>query len=303
MPNFPTAAYLVDNARTQGEVKTALSDLANGLLGLLGAGSGAGSGLTIASGVVAPTHSLHLVDTQSSAATDDLDTITVGALEQGAVVALLATSAARTVYLTTAGNIAHPCLLSAVRPTRYMRVGSTWYCLETRILLDSLTASGSASLDFTKGIGSWADRYELVITDLRPATDADDAWLRLRDGTFQADAADYEFHAQTLGADSSAYSAIESVGESKIRLTVNTGNASSEGASGVVEVFNPGATSSSHRVLGRLGWMTSAATPVLRGANLIGHYNGAQNPVDGMRLLFSSGNIASGRAELWGFRR
>lgn len=302
MTDFATGTYLTDDARTQAEVKTAFTDSLGALREILGAGSGLGAELTIASGVAAPTYALHMVDTQSDAASDDLDTIAVGDFEPGAVIALVAANAARRVYLTTAGNVAHPCLLSATRPTRYMLVGSSWYCLEERILLDSLTGS-AASYDFTKGIGSWADKFELDIVDLRPAAAGDDLWLRLRDGTFQSDAADYEHHVQSLDTSLSTYDAVASVGDAKVRLTINTGNASNAGASGELRLFNPGASSASNRLLGRLAWATSAG--VLRGSDLVGHYNGAQNPVDGLQLLFSSGgtSIAAGRAELFGYRR
>lgn len=170
-------------------------------------------------------------------------------------------------------------------------------------LLDTQTLSAVATADFTTLIGTLCDVYMFVIVDLRPAVDSDDLWMRLRDTTFQADATDYEYHTQTLGADVATYSAVNSEGDSKIRLTVNTGNASNEGVSGVVLLFNPSVATSSNRVTAQLGWQTNAVTPVLRGSNTIGHYNGAQNAVDGARFLFSSGNIGSGTILLYGLRK
>jgi hypothetical protein len=122
-------------------------------------------------------------------------------------------------------------------------------------------------------------------------------------GIFQSDAGDYEYHTQDLSADVTTYDAVSSVGDSRIRLTVNVGNSSLEGISGTIELFNPAGIISSNRVISRLGWMTDANPPVLRGSHTVGHYNGAQNAVDGTRFLMSTGNIASGRIALYGLRR
>lgn len=62
--------------------------------------------LTIASGEITPTASLHLVDTEGDAASDDLDTINGGC--RGEVLTLIAASGARTVNVTNAGNINVP---------------------------------------------------------------------------------------------------------------------------------------------------------------------------------------------------
>ncbi len=63
--------------------------------------------VTVASGVIAPTQNFHRVDTQSDAATDDIDTITVGTdMDEGFVLLLVAENAARISTLKDAtGNI------------------------------------------------------------------------------------------------------------------------------------------------------------------------------------------------------
>ena len=63
-----------------------------------------GDKLTIASGAIAPTHSFHLVDTESSASTDDLDTITGG--EDGQILIIKTFSGSRDVVVRhDSGNI------------------------------------------------------------------------------------------------------------------------------------------------------------------------------------------------------
>jgi len=70
--------------------------------------NGAISEKTIASGAITITDSIHTVDTQGDAASDELDTITLSTAVNGSVVYLTAENASRTVWLTGAGNIYCP---------------------------------------------------------------------------------------------------------------------------------------------------------------------------------------------------
>ena len=65
--------------------------------------------LTIASGVIAPTQASHTVDTESDAASDDVDTITAGNFKAGDILTLAAINGSRTIVLKHGtGNIVHP---------------------------------------------------------------------------------------------------------------------------------------------------------------------------------------------------
>lgn len=65
--------------------------------------------LTISSGAITPTQAAHTVDTQSDAATDDLDTITATYFKAGYTLTLAAANAARTVVVKNGtGNIVLP---------------------------------------------------------------------------------------------------------------------------------------------------------------------------------------------------
>lgn len=55
--------------------------------------------LTISGGVITPSGSYHTVDTQSDAATDDLDTISVNGINNGTLLVLRPASASRTVVV------------------------------------------------------------------------------------------------------------------------------------------------------------------------------------------------------------
>lgn len=67
---------------------------------------GAPTELTISSGAVTVTRNFHTIDTESGAASDDLDTI--NGLEVGALYLLQAEDSARTVVLKNSGNITLP---------------------------------------------------------------------------------------------------------------------------------------------------------------------------------------------------
>ena len=259
--------------------------------------------LTISSGAVTATQLVHTIDTEGDAASDDLDTINAGGLNEGQVLTLLAANAARKVYLTTAGNIAHPCLLSSTRPTRYMLIGSSWYCLENEVLLDLLTASGSASLDFTKGIGSAYDHYGFRHTNILPATDG--ATLRMlvsedAGANWKTGASDYAFNVQTLVGGVTSAAGDDTAAAMDVARVL--GNAAGEALSGKVEMFGPSATGRK-QFTGTTGHWDNAGTAALRRYDFVGSYYGTTNAINGVRFLMDSGNITSGTIAFYGLRK
>lgn len=165
---------------------------------------------------------------------------------------------------------------------------------------------GGSSYDFTDGISPDFDLYMVVLTDLRPANDGDDFYIRLRDATleaFQSDANDYEYSFSRLSSDSTTYAAVSSQSATLILGANAVGNASSDGLCGSIFIRNPSLTTSRCYVDGTLDCFDNSATPLLRRFNFVGAYNAVQNPIDGVRFLFSTGNIASGSAALYRLRK
>jgi hypothetical protein len=169
-------------------------------------------------------------------------------------------------------------------------------------LIESISGA-AASFDFIKGISPAHDLYKVVVIDMRPTVDTDDLWIRLRDGTFQSDAADYEYAGIVCGSDSDGTSSLRSVADTKIRGTINTGSASTKGVCGVIWLQNPAVASSRNHVRAQLNWGTSAN--IYRMSDVHGVYKGTQNSIDGIQLRFAAGgtSIASGRADLYAFTR
>ena len=160
----------------------------------------------------------------------------------------------------------------------------------------ALTASSSATLDFT-----WSGSPKKVAFDLDgilPATDG--AILHMlvtTDGgaTWKTGTTDYswfvgmEFHGTT---NSNTYRDQE---DTKIAVmgTVGTGNvgAYETGITGELSVMNPAATSKTN-IRGTAGYLDNSGNQAT--AILHADYHGTTGAVNGVRFLFSSGNIASG---------
>lgn len=86
-----------------GELDAALTGIVSGVTSLTQLNLGTDSTLTIASGAITVTRSRHLIDTEGSAATDDLTTINGGA--EGDVLLLQIVSNSRVVTIKNSGNI------------------------------------------------------------------------------------------------------------------------------------------------------------------------------------------------------
>ena len=97
--SFPAIGYLNNAARTEGEMKTAFEDLNKAARQIPGAGV-ADQALTIASGSVTPalgSSNILVVDTEASAAIDDLTNIVLTNIDDGALVYVRNANAARVV--------------------------------------------------------------------------------------------------------------------------------------------------------------------------------------------------------------
>jgi hypothetical protein len=97
MSDFPASGYISNNARTEGEQKTAFEDIVASAKQL--PGGSAETTLVIAAGVVTPTSANHALDTEGSGATDDLTNIAQANQPDGRIVMFRNTSAGRVVVL------------------------------------------------------------------------------------------------------------------------------------------------------------------------------------------------------------
>ena len=259
------------------------------------------SELTISSGAITPTTPHHTVDTESDAATDVLDTITATNISDGEVVWLSLANSARVVYCSTAGNIAHPVRLQVSRPTGFILKGSTFYCIDAMHLLDSQTASTSATLDFTRGLGSVYRHYLFVLSAVVPATDNVALYLRTSTdgGSNYAEAAsDYQW-SNILASAGDSVSLDSDAADSEIQLAAGIGSDTGEGLSGQIWFDNPSGTALNKMFRNHISFMRLDAT--LRQSSGSG-CRAAVADIDGARFLMSSGNIESGTIDLYAMR-
>lgn len=150
----------------------------------------------------------------------------------------------------------------------------------------SVTAiSNDATINFTS-LASGYD-YMFVLQNVLPATD--DATLQFRTSTDNG-----------TGYDEAAsdYSDITDAAETSIGISSAAGNATGEGVTGVLTVFNPGATTHTHVTMDGVTFTNaSVAINNIQG----GGKRSAAEDVDAVRFIFSAGNLSSGN--ITAFRR
>ncbi len=163
------------------------------------------------------------------------------------------------------------------------------------VLLSTASASGSSSIDFTSGIDSAYDEYILEITDLAPATDNADIYLLTStDGgsTYDSGGSDYGF--VTYG------STTESTG-AQIILGNGTGNAAGEVFSGQVRIY--GAASSNNTIIIPSCVSLNTSGALQPGSTAYFAQRKSAADVDAIRIIMSTGNIASGEFKLYGVKK
>jgi hypothetical protein len=171
------------------------------------------------------------------------------------------------------------------------------------VLLQTQSASASSQLDFTQGINSDFNRFSMTLTDIVPATNAVDLWLRVsEDGgsTFKSGGSDYG-HQRRSQTDGASPTATGSTGDTKIVLTSGISSAANKTVNGTIEFWNPSGASRNKQFQART--LSNGATWANYNVDADGTYIGTVNAINGVRLLMSSGNIASGTVSLYGWRK
>ena len=163
-----------------------------------------------------------------------------------------------------------------------------------------LTGSTSATLDF-EGILGLFDVYAYVFTNI--ISDVDNRSLALKvsedGGTSYAGGTGYEYNFILLKAGTAGITnGANSQGGANMQLSVNTGNATAEGLSGILYLYAPNAQNP--RMTWDFQYINNAATPIP--ARIIGGgvYNGSSNAINAIQFLFTSDNILSGTIEMYG---
>jgi hypothetical protein len=189
---------------------------------------------------------------------------------------------------------------------KFWRADATWAVPGgggALVLLESHTASNSATLDFTAWYSSAYDVYLIVWENLLPVTNAQTPYLRCstNGGSTYDAAANYQcstfyFYYGGSGAANGPTSAIG----------LNTGNtentAANGGANGWLRLINPGSSSIKKMFRGETVNADSTQSGAAVGGLLQGRYN-VTTAVNAFRILFPTGNIASGIGYVYGLAK
>ncbi len=178
-------------------------------------------------------------------------------------------------------------------------LGAGWALIETQ------SASSSATIDFTNGLDDTFDAFEIRISNAKLATDDVEMWMRIGTGagpTYQAGASAYYWQTDVLRGASSGI--VGDVGDSEMVLSFTSagaalGNASGENFNAVIGFNNPDASDfCEFHWRGSYSDASGIPTPFWGG----GRYNTA-GAITAIRFLPETGTFASGRFSLYGLKK
>lgn len=164
------------------------------------------------------------------------------------------------------------------------------------VLISSASASNDATIDFTSGIDGKYAAYLLVGTTVHPATDSQGILLRISIASSFI-SADYRWVSSQV-FDNATASLIGSTSDSSIKMQDTIGNATGESVAFAAIISNPADTVREKHIFGITGGHDASVAETA--TYFSGSYRGATSAIDGLRVLFASGNIATGEFSLYG---
>lgn len=162
-------------------------------------------------------------------------------------------------------------------------------------LIATGTASSSATIDFT-GLSSTYSSYFVIMDSIVPQTSTANLNFRIStDGsTYQTSAYFYSGWQVTSAGTTGALSAASAA---QILLANSMSNTSTDGLSGIIEIYNPSQSATSHKFTYRTEYTDSGGG---HNCNTGGALWNTTTAITAIRFLFSSGNIVSGKFKLYG---
>lgn len=180
--------------------------------------------------------------------------------------------------------------------TNFLRADGTWAApaAGAMVLLNTLTASNSATLSDTTSFTNTYSEYEIRIQDLVPATSAAQLTLQVHTGgAFQTTG----YISAVLGFNNAA----TATAGLSTAIQLNQGavqNTATRGTSGIIHVANPASTTTMKKFYGQMGEIDTSGTG--HGDLFSGIWGNNAGAIDGFQLLFTSGNITSGTVKVYG---
>jgi hypothetical protein len=172
------------------------------------------------------------------------------------------------------------------------------------VLLDTKTASSSATIDFTSVITSAYDTYMFVFQDIVPATDGANLLMRTSTNngvSYDSTSGDYYRSGASSSSGSATLSSLADVASSFVTLMATLGTSTGENCSGVVRLYNPLGTAK-YRI-GDFSFSNVASNSGELLVNNGGFTRRSAADIDAVRFYMSSGNIASGIFRLYALKK
>lgn len=167
---------------------------------------------------------------------------------------------------------------------------------QSRILLNILTASSSASLSDTTSFGAAFPFYDVELINLVPATSGVTPQFQVNVGGTVETSSYYYVLEYNAGASASVTA---STSASFIQLSSTNAVAnSSPGLSGLLSVDNPEGSTMPKMWRGTMAMLATGTA--LESALVAGYWNGGNTALKGFVFSFSSGNIANGQIAVYG---
>ena len=175
------------------------------------------------------------------------------------------------------------------------------------VLISTVTASSSSTVEFTSGIDSTYKEYQVHFTDVHPASESH-LTVNFRDGSTAYDATKTTtfFHPYHDEAGSEAYleyatgsDLAQSTGAQRL-FQGGIDNDNDSSVSGILHLFDPSSTTFvKHFMATTQGVLDVSGNPYSRCGFMAGYCN-TTTAIDGVQFAMASGNIDSGTFKLYG---
>ena len=174
-------------------------------------------------------------------------------------------------------------------------------------LLQTQTASSSATIDFTSNIDSTYDVYVFKYMDIHPAS-VTQLTVNFRDGGSNFDAtktttAFNPYHNEDGSGGQLLYRNAWDLAQSTLDQIIaqELGNGNDESGSGYLHLFNPSSTVFVKHFIGVTNYYQNFGNTGSFGIHYAGYCN-TTTAIDGVRFKMSSGNIDAGTIKMYGVK-
>ena len=253
--------------------------------------------LNILDGVTSTAAELNILDgvTSTAAELNILDGVTSTAAELNILDGVTSTAAELNLLDGVSATTAEINYLDGVTSSIQTQLGNVgggaW------VVLSTVTASNSATVDVETTLDGTYDDYVVMISGVRPATDGAFLQLRTKVGGSYPSGNNYKGSQATMSNDSASIS-VEKDETNNILLARGVGNASNECVRMQVHISKPSSTGLQKPIYGMGAGVRGDGVSMMYFCN--GMYYSAATAVTGLRFFFNSGNISVGTFRLYG---